>query len=160
MRKLANVLTILTMAVLVILAILVAGTGMRPGGVLADAQPATGQQAAFDTIAGAILSGDMGSDQYRKVTQLDPANYEIITYRVTVKNPGILGADWVRLRLSPSDQDVALLATPKDIGPFGAVEVTAQLLTEAGSDVKRDIWIDYYMMGSHMSAAASWSENG
>jgi hypothetical protein len=45
-------------------------------------------------------------------------------------------------------------------GPFGLSEVTAQLLTEAGGDVKRDVWIEYYVLGSRMSAAAKWSENG
>jgi len=160
MRKLASTLTIVTMAVLGIIFLLWVGTGLKAGVTGADVQSASSQQAAFDTITGAILSGDMGSDQFKKVSEPDPARYQIVTYRVQVKNPGILGADWVRLKLSPSDKDVALLATPQDLGPFGSAEVTAQLLTEAGSDVKRDVWIEYYILGSRQSQAAHWSTNG
>jgi hypothetical protein len=160
MRKLARLLTIVTMAVLGIIIVLLAGTGLRSSVTGADTKPATAEKAAFDTITGAILAGDMGSDQFKKVSEPDPARYELITYRVQVKNPGVLGADWVRLKLSPSDKDVALLATPVDIGPFGTAEVTAQLLTEAGGDAKRDVWIEYYFLGSRQSSAASWSVNG
>ncbi len=159
MRKLASALTIVTMAVLGILFLVWVGTGLKAGVTGADAQAASSQQGAFDTITGAILSGDMGSDQFKKVSEPDPARYQIVTYRVQVKNPGILGADWVRLKLSPTDSDVALLAAPQDVGPFGSQEVTAQLLTEAGSDVKRDVWIEYYILGSRQSQAAHWSTN-
>lgn len=160
MRGVAKLLTIVTMAVLGAIIVLMAGTGLKASVSGAQAQAATEQQAVFDTIAGAILSGDMGSDQFKKVSEPDPARYEIVTYRVEVKNPGLLGADWVRLKLTPADSDVALLAAPADVGPFGLSEVTAQLLTEAGGDVKRDVWIEYYVLGSRMSAVAKWSENG
>ena len=160
MRRLAKLLTIVTFIVLGVIFLLMAGTGLRASVTAADAQTASADQAAFDTITGAILSGDMGSDQFKKVSEPDPARYELVTYRVAVKNPGILGADWVRLKIAPSNQDVALLATPVDIGSFGTAEVTAQLLTEAGSDTKRDVWIEYYILGSRKSATAAWSENG
>jgi hypothetical protein len=161
MRKLARWLTIALMAILVLFFLLWAGTGLRASVAGADAQAATAQQEVFDTIAGAILSGDMGSDQFKKVAEPDPGNYQIVTYRVQVRNPGLLGADWVRLKLSPKKQDVALLATPVDIGPFGAREVTAQLLTEAGADAQRDVWIEYYTLGGKMTEAARWSaKNG
>ena len=159
MRKLAYALTIVTMAVLGILFLLWVGTGLKAGVTGADAQSATSQQAAFDTITGAIVNGDMGSDQFKKVSEPDPSRYEIITYRVQVKNPGIMGADWVRIKLSPTDRDVALLAAPVDVGSFGSREVTAQLLTEAGSDARRDVWIEYYILGSRQSQAAHWSTN-
>lgn len=160
MHRLARTLTIVTMAVLGILIVTLAGTGLRASVDGADAQSATEQQAVFETIRGAILSGDMGSDQFKKVSEPDPSRYELVSYGVRVKNPGLLGADWVRVKITPADGDVALLATPTDIGPFGSAEVTAQLLTEAGSDARRDLWIEYYVLGSRMSAAASWSENG
>ncbi len=160
MRRLARLLTIVTFIVLGVLIVLMAGTGLRASVSAADAQPVSADQAAFDTITSAILSGDMGSDQFKKVSEPDPARYELVTYRVTVKNPGILGADWVRLKIAPSGSDVALLATPLDIGSFGTATVTAQLLTEAGSDVKRDVWIEYYILGSRRSATAAWSFNG
>ena len=160
MRRLARLLTIVTFVVLGVILLLMAGTGLRASVTAADAQPASADLTAFDTITGAILSGDMGSDQFKKVSEPDPARYELVTYRVVVKNPGILGADWVRLKIAPSGSDVALLATPVDIGSFGTAEVTAQLLTEAGSDKKRDIWIEYYILGSRKSATAVWSENG
>ena len=160
MRRVAKVLTIVTMAVLGLLIVFFAGTGLRPSVVAAQAQPAGEQAAAFETITAAILAGDMGSDQFKKVSEPDPARYEMITYRVRVKNPGLLGAQWVRLKLTPTASDVALLAAPADIGTFGTAEVTATLLTEAGGDTKRDVWIEYYILGSRMSAAAPWSTNG
>jgi hypothetical protein len=160
MRRLARVLTIVTMAVLGVMILLLAGTGLKVSMAGADISAATEQRPAFDTIAGAILSGDMGSDQFKKVSEPDPARYDMITYRVSVRNPGLLGADWVRIKLAPADSDVALLAAPVDVGPFGAAEVTATLMTEAGSAPERDIWIEYYVMGSRMSAAVAWDENG
>jgi len=160
MRKLAEALTIATMAVLGVAFLLWVGTGLRAGVTGADAAAASGQPAAFETIAGAILSGDMGSDQFKKVTELNPNDYEIITYRVHVRNPGLLGADWVRLKLSPTDRDVAVLTTPTDIGPFGAAELTAQLLTQAGGGAQRELWIEYYTLGGKMSQAAAWGQNG
>jgi hypothetical protein len=160
MRRLARVLTIVTMAALAVIILLLAGTNLRASVAGVLVQAATEEPAAFDTIAGAILSGDMGSDQFKKVSEPDPARYELVTYRARIKNPGILKADWVRIRLAPTEDDVALLATPTDVGPFGAAEVTAVLLTAAGSDAKRDVWIEYYVLGSRMSQAAPWSENG
>jgi len=157
MRKLARTLTIVTMAALGVLFILWAGTGLRASVTGAERQPAAAQQAAFDTIASAISSGDMGSDQYKKVYEPDSSHYEIVTYRVQVKNPGLLGADWVRIKLTPSAEDVALLAMPADVGAFGSGEVTAQLLTAPGGDTKREIWVEYYVMGGRMSSAARWS---
>jgi hypothetical protein len=160
MRRVARILTIVTMAALGILLVCYAGVGLRPAVVEAQVQPATEQAAAFETISTAIRAGEMGSDQFKVVSEPDPARYEMITYRVRVRNPGILGAQWVRLKLTPTASDVALLATPVDIGTFGTAEVTATLLTEAGGDVKRDVWIEYYILGNRMSAAASWSTNG
>jgi hypothetical protein len=160
MRRLAEALTILTMAVLGIAFLLFVGTGLKANITAADALEASRQQAAFETISGAILSGDMGSDQFKKVTELNPADYEIITYRAVVRNPGLLGADWVRLKLSPTDRDVAVLTTPADIGPFGSTELTAQLLTGAGGDASRELWIEYYILGGKMSQAAVWRQNG
>jgi len=160
MRSVARVLTIVTMAVLGILIVCYAGTGLRPTVVEAQAQPAAEQVAAFEAISVALKAGDMGSDQFKKVSEPDPSRYEMITYRVRVKNPGVLGAEWVRLKLTPTASDVALLAPNVDIGAFGTAEVTATLLTEAGGDVKRDVWIEYYILGSRMSAVASWSTNG
>ena len=160
MRRLAEVLTIVTMAVLGVAFLVWVGTGLKAGVTAADAAQASRQQAAFETISGAILSGDMGSDQFKKVTELSPDHYEIITYRAYVRNPGLLGADWVRLKLSPTERDVAVLTTPTDIGPFGSTELTAQLLTQAGGDVERELWIEYYVLGGKMSQAAVWSENG
>lgn len=160
MRRLAEALTILTMAVLGIAFLVWVGTGLKASVASADAAAASEQQAAFETISGAILSGDMGSDQFKKVTELNPDHYEIVTYRAAVRNPGILGADWVRLKLSPSAEDVAVLTTPQDVGPFGSAELTAQLLTRAGTDAKRELWIEYYILGGKMSQAAVWRENG
>jgi hypothetical protein len=160
MRRLAEALTIATMAVLGIAFILWVGTGLKASVTAADAAGASSQQAAFQTISGAILSGDMGSDQFKKVTELNPADYEIITYRAQVRNPGLLGADWVRLKLSPTGGDVAVLSTPTDIGPFGSAELTAQLLTQAGGDTPRELWIEYYILGGKMSQTAVWRENG
>ena len=158
MRKLAYALTIAAMAALGVLFLLWAGTGLRASVAGAEAQPAAAQKAALDTISGAILSGGMGSDQFKKVTEIDPGSYQIVTYRVRVQNPGLLKADWVRLRLTPTDQDVALLAAPSDLGPFGAQEITAQLLTAAGADTKREISIEYYILGDKMTKAALWSQ--
>jgi hypothetical protein len=159
MRKLAYTLTIAVMAVLGVLFLLWAGTGLRASVTGAEAQPATAQKAALETISGAILSGGgMGSDQFKKVTEIDPGSYQIVTYRVQVRNPGLLKADWVRLRLTPSDQDVALLTAPVDVGPFGSAEITAQLLTAAGADTKRELSIEYYILGGKMSQAAGWSQ--
>ncbi len=160
MRRLARALTIVTMVALTIIILLLVGTNLRASVAGADVQAATADPAAFDTIAGAILSGDMGSDQFKKVSEPDPVRYELVTYRVNVKNPGLLKADWVRLRLTPTADDVALLATSADVGSFGTAEVTAVLLTAAGSDAKREVWIEYYVLGSRMSQAAPWSENG
>lgn len=160
MRRLAEALTIATMAALGVAFLIWVGTGLKADVAAADVEAASRQQAAFDTIAGAILSGDMGSDQFKKVTELNPADYEIVTYRVRVRNPGILGADWVRLKLSPSDGDVAVLAAPTDIGPFGSAELTAQLLTQAGGDARRELWIEYFILGGRMSQAAAWRQNG
>jgi hypothetical protein len=74
MRRLAEALTIATMAVLGIAFILWVGTGLKASVTAADAAGASSQQAAFQTISGAILSGDMGSDQFKKVTELNPAD--------------------------------------------------------------------------------------
>lgn len=153
MRKLARVLTIITMAVLGVMAVVVAGAGLRVSAVESSAQPAAEQRAAFDTALVALQSGDMGSDQFRRIADRDPAGYEMITYTVSVKNTGLLGADWVRLKLSPGARDVALMAAPVDIGSFGSATVTATLLTEAGGDALRDVWVEYYILGGRMSAA-------
>lgn len=158
MRKLARVLTIVTMAVLGALILLLAGTGLRASVTGTVIQSAADQPAVFETIANAITSGDMGSDQFKRVSEPDPARYQLITYRVSVRNAGLLGADWVRLKLTPEDADVALLAATADVGPFGSAEVTATLMTEAGGDARREIWVEYYVLGSHLSSAAPWAE--
>lgn len=161
MRNFARALTGITMVVLVFLLILLAGANPSVTLTKAEAVEAADQMEVFDALMTAIDRGELASDQYRQIANRNAENYYLVTYTCAVKNRGVLPVEWIRLQLSPQPGDVALLAgAPVDLRAFGGGEVTAVLLTEKGEagafgfDAARDLWAEYYVLGSAKSSAA------
>lgn len=154
MRKLARILTGITIVVLVFMLIILMGPHLRVTLGEVSSAPATEQPEVFETIASAVERGDLGSDQYRAMDSRNPSDYRLVTYTCSLYNAGLMPAGWIRLQLSPAEEDVALLCgEPADLTAFGRGTVQCVLLTRA-EDTTRNLWADYYLFGRPRSAVA------
>lgn len=156
MAKLAKWLTVATVVTLVLTAFLIVSAQLSATVTAVSIEPAADRPDAFESLAAAIERGDLDDNQYRQLFSDNVEDYAFVTYAVELTGFCPLPAEWAVVKLSPQSGDVALLnGAPVDVPPFGARTVTATLLTaldHAGD--ARSLWVEYYVFGRSMSAAA------
>ena len=155
MLKLAKVLTGVTMVLLLFLAVALFGVILQIELVEFTAVPATEQPDLAETLIETAKRDDMGSDMYICPTSSKLEDYQLIRIKISVRNVGILPAEWLQLRLRPEMLDVALFPGDAfDLPPFGnSRDIEATLLADrAASQAPRQMRISYYIFGRHMEA--------
>lgn len=125
--------------------------------VSATVEPATKRAEEFDRLYRAVSRGDLESNQYKSAIVNDPARYSFITYKVSLSSFCPIPAEWALVNLSPNAADVALLqGDPETVPPLGGRTLTATLLTENEAVASpRNVWAEYYILGSLKSVTAA-----
>lgn len=156
MLKLAKVLTGVSMVLLLFLVVALNGVSLEVELTEFKAEPATEQPDLARVLIETAKRDDMGSDMYTRPTSSKLEDYQVISIKVSVRNKGILPAEWLQLRLVPETLDVALFPVDAlDLPPFASTRtIEATLL--AGSmapQEPRQMRLSYYSFGRQMEAA-------
>lgn len=148
LKNFTKVLVGITAVFLVFGAYIIFGPKLAVVDVRQSVSGANERPEAFAQVAAGVGRGDFGSNQYGQLESNRPENHSFTTITVTVRNRSILKAEWAQIGISPLAEDIVLVTgEPVDIPPLGSAELTASVLSKAGEERERALWVDYYLFG-------------
>lgn len=142
---------------LLVLAVALAGTALylRLGAQLSVIGASVhGKSAADDTDAWVSLYLELRDGTFQGIVLNDAALedaslYVFRTYSVSLRNLGMLRAEWISMSVQPEADDIIAYGESRGftLPPFKAGTISATLLARADSGTARVATIEYYVFG-------------
>lgn len=149
MRKLTVILAAVVCGMLAFTGWFLLG-GTLQARVYVQTAPAADYPEAFGSIRSLIESGSAPQILGQEPLREDASAYTLVDITVTLSNRGLFPAEWLDIRTSGTEGDIAvyaLIGEGRDIAPRESGQVELKLVTTARADAVRDVTIQYYVYG-------------
>ena len=152
MKKLAIFLTVVTAIALILVFYQLYASNLRLEVTRVDITPASQRADAFGGLLTAARRGDLEHSLYRADIPDDPAQCVLVTITLSLRNHGLLPAEWIDVEVEPMPGDYLRVPNASiDLRALRYTDLSIVLLSGLESAGEpRPLHITYYVLGRPM----------